>query len=606
MSPPNVDPITLTVVWNGLLSIAEEMGSTLRRTAFSEAVREGDDFSTGLFDAEARLVAQGNFTPGHLGSMPYVVRTVLEYFPRETLRPGDAVFLNDSFLGSGHFPDCFLVTPVFLGGGDGDRDGDGDDGSDGSGDGKGGGGGNGSGNGPLAGFVVNTAHHVDVGGAAPGSQRVHGVSEAFQEGLRILPIRLVRGGEFDPDLLRMILANVRIPEKVEGDLHAQRNANRTGAARLAAMFRAQGTQRMEAIFDAILTTSEARMRELIADVPDGVYRFDDRLDDYGPDTAPIDVCVDVTVAGDSLEVDFSRSSDQAPAALNSYVNYTRAYTVFAVKVFCDARLPHNEGGIRPIGVKARAGSFFNPTFPAASGGRATVQIRIFDAINGALAQALPRRAMGAFSHWSNPNIGGVDDATGQRFVMYDLGFGGYGGRADSDGPEALAPVVNCRNIPVEVHETNNPVRIRRLALIPDSGGAGRFRGGCGLRKDVELLASEATVTLLGDRHRHAPYGLFGARAGARAETLLERNGETRPLGSKEVLELRRGDVVSFRLAGAGGYGDPRERAREAVLRDVADGFVSREAARAVYGVELGEGEEGGEAEAGDERGGAAA
>lgn len=610
MSLSNVDPITLTVVWNGLLSIAEEMGSTLRRTAFSEAVREGDDFSTGLFDAEARLVAQGNFTPGHLGSMPYVVRTVLEYFPRETLRPGDAVFLNDSFLGSGHFPDCFLVTPVFLGDGDGDGfgDRDGDDGSDGNGNGnskgndngRGNGNGNGSGKGPLAGFVVNTAHHVDVGGAAPGSQRVHGVSEAFQEGLRILPIRLVRGGEFDPDLLRMILANVRLPEKVEGDLRAQRNANRTGVARLAAMFRAQGAQRMKAIFDAILTASEARMRELIADIPDGVYRFDDRLDDYGPDTAPIDVCVDVTVAGDSLTVDFSRSSDQVPAALNSYVNYTRAYTVFAVKVFCDARLPHNEGGIRPVGVEARAGSFFNPKFPAASGGRAAVQIRIFDAINGALAQALPRRAMGAFSHWSNPNIGGVDDATGKRFVMYDLCFGGYGARADSDGPEALAPVMNCRNIPVEVHETNNPVRIRRLALIPDSGGAGRFRGGCGLRKDVELLASEATVTLLGDRHRHAPYGLFGARAGARAETLLERDGETHALGSKEVLELRRGDVVSFRLAGAGGYGDPRERAHEAVLRDVADGFVSREAARTVYGVEAEEGEEG------NERGGAAA
>ena len=582
---PNVDPITLTVVWNGLLSIAEEMGSTLRRTAFSEAVREGDDFSTGLFDAEARLVAQGNFTPGHLGSMPYVVRTVLEYFPRETLRPGDAVFLNDSFLGSGHFPDCFLVSPVFLGDGGAVGGDEGDGAGSGSGDSDANGGDAGSGCGRLAGFVVNTAHHVDVGGAAPGSQRVQGVSEAFQEGLRILPIRLVRGGEFDPDLLRTILANVRIPEKVEGDLRAQRNANLTGAARLAAMFRTQGAERMEAAFDVILAASEARMRELIANVPDGVYRFDDRLDDYGPDTDPIEVCVDVTVAGDALEVDFSRSSDQVPAALNSYINYTRAYTVFAIKVFCDARLPHNEGGIRPIGIRAREGSFFNPTFPAASGGRATVQVRIFEAINGALAKALPRRAMGAFSHWSNPNVGGVDDTTGRRFVMYDLGFGGYGARADSDGPEALAPVVNCRNIPVEVHETNNPVRIRRLELIPDSGGAGRFRGGCGLRKDVELLASEATVTLLGDRHRYAPYGLFGGRAGAGAETLLERDGETRALGSKEVLDLRRGDVVSFRLSGAGGYGEPRERERAAVLRDVADGLVSREAARAVYGVE---------------------
>jgi N-methylhydantoinase B len=292
--------------------------------------------------------------------------------------------------------------------------------------------------------------------------------------------------------------------------------------------------------------------------------------------------VDVTVRGDSIEVDFSRSSDQVPAALNSYINYTRAYTVFAVKVFCDALLPQNEGGIRPITTTAREGCFFNPRFPASSGGRATVQIRIFDAINGALAKALPQRAMGAFSHWSNPNIGGVDERTGKRFVMYDLGFGGYGARADSDGPEALAPVVNCRNIPVEVHETNNPVRIRRLELIQDSGGAGRFRGGCGLRKDIELLAQEATITLLGDRHANAPYGLFGAGAGAKAATILMRDGTEEALGSKDVRTLRRGDVVSFRLAGAGGYGDPAERDPAAVRRDVADGYVSGDAARTVY------------------------
>ena len=553
MNSANIDPVTLTVIWNGLISIAEEMGSTLRRTAFSEAVREGDDFSTGLFDAEARLVAQGNFTPGHLGSMPYVIRTVLEYFPPKTLEPGDAVLLNDSFLGSGHFPDCFMTSPVFVG----ER---------------------------IVGFVVNTAHHVDVGGAAPGSQRVHGVTEAFQEGLRIMPIRLVRAGRYDEDLRRMILSNVRMPDKVAGDLNAQLNANRAGAERLAAMFREQGASRMKAAFDQILSASEARMRELIAAMPDGSYSFDDCVDDYGPGTDPIDVCVDVTIQGDSIEVDFSRSSDQVPAAVNSYINYTRAYTVFSIKVFSDALLPHNEGGIRPISVTARPGSFFNPRFPASSGGRAAIQIRIFDAINGALSQALPERAMGAFSHWSNPNIGGIDPETGRHFVMYDLSFGGYGGRVDSDGPEALAPVMNCRNIPVEVHETNNPVRIHRLELIEDSGGAGRHRGGCGLRKDVELRAPSATLTLLGDRHTYAPYGLFGGLPGTRAETLLVRDGETEPLGSKDVVELRGGDVVSFRLAGAGGYGDPRKRDRDAVRSDVADGFVSEEAAREVYGV----------------------
>ncbi|GIT27840.1 MAG: hypothetical protein CM1200mP41_38840 [Gammaproteobacteria bacterium] len=220
----------------------------------------------------------------------------------------------------------------------------------------------------LVGFVVNTAHHIDVGGAAPGSQRVHGVSESFQEGLRILPIRLVREGKFDPDLLRMILANVRIPEKVEGDLNAQLNANRAGIERLSRLFKEYEPAVLNLVFDDILTVSETRKRDLISQIPDGVYSFDDCLDDYGPGTEPIRVSVDIKVDQSNIEVDFSRSSDQVPAALNSYFNYTRAYPVFAVKVFCDALLPQNEGGIRPITTTAREGSFFNPTFPASSGG----------------------------------------------------------------------------------------------------------------------------------------------------------------------------------------------------------------------------------------------
>ncbi len=552
MNTPAVDPITLTVVWNGLLAIAEEMGSTLRRTAFSEAVREGEDFSTGVFDKQARLIAQGNFTPGHLGSMPYVVRTVLDYFPADTLQPGDAILLNDSFLGSGHFPDCFLVSPAYV--------------AD-----------------ALIGFVVTTAHHIDVGGAAPGSQRVHGVTEAFQEGLRILPVKLIRGGTFDGDLMRMILGNVRVPEKVEGDLRAQANANRAGARRLEQFYENQGAAVAEAAYDEILDRSEARMRSLIGDIPDGVYSFDDALDDYGPGTPPIVVAVDVTVDGEEIEVDFSRSSDQVPAALNAYINYTRAYTVFAVKVFCDALLPQNSGGMRPIKTKAREGCFFNPTFPAPSGGRAAVQIRIFDAINGALAQALPHRAMGAFSHWGNPNIGGIDPKTGKSFVMYDLAFGGYGGRSDKDGAEALAPVMNCRNIPVEVHETNNPVRIRRLELMADTGGAGTYRGGAGLRKDIELLADAAVMTGLGDRHLRQPFGVFGGSPGAAARTILNPGPNARELGSKEVVDLRKSDIVSFRLAGAGGYGDPGKRTASRIEADLADGYVTPAGARRDYG-----------------------
>jgi N-methylhydantoinase B len=549
-----LNPITLSVIWNGFLSIAEEMGTTLQMTAFSEAVREGQDFSTAIFDRHGRLVAQGNFTPGHLGSMPFVIRSVMEVFPPGALKAGDGVVLNDSRLGSGHYPDFFFVSPVFL-----------DD--------------------QQIGYLINTAHHIDVGGAAPGSQKVQGISERFQEGLRILPVRVMRGGEFEEDVLRLILGNVRLPDILRGDLTAQRNANFVGARRLQRLYAEHGLSLVDRAVDEILDRSEGRMRELIAAIPDGHYACEDWLDACGAECGPIRVAVDIEVAGDEITVDFSRSSDQVPVALNSYINYTRAYALFAIKVFTDALLPQNGGVIRPIRVKAREGSFFNPAEPAASGGRAIIQIRIFEVINGALAQALPDKAFAAFSHWSNPNIGGVDERTGKPFVMYDLMFGGYGARAGHDGAEALSPVVNCANIPVEVHETVNPVLVRRFELIPDTGGAGRWRGGCGVRKDIELTAGRAQMTLLGERHQHQAYGLFGGHAGSLAETVLDPDGAALRLGSKDVRALLRGDVVSFRLNGGGGYGSPRERDPKAIEADVLDGYVTRERAREDYGWE---------------------
>lgn len=547
-----IDPITLTVIWGSLNSIAEEMGSALRRTAFSEAVREGQDFSTGLFDASGRLIAQGNFTPGHLGAMPYAVRNVLAYVPPERLAPGDMLATNDAALGGGHYPDMFLVAPVFA-------------------------------DANIIGYVVTTAHHVDVGGLSPGSQAVQGVTEAFQEGIRVLPVKLVHAGEFDPDLLRVILGNVRLPEKMRGDLMAQRNANHVGSERLRELFASYGLDTMAEAIDVIIERSEERARELIGRLPEGVYSFEDHLDDYGPDTPPIRVAVDVTLKGGEAIVDFSRSSDQVPAALNCYMNYTRAYASFAVRVFAGIDIPNNAGIERVICAVAREGCFFNATWPAPCGGRAAVQVRIFEVINGALSQADPSRAMAAFSHWGNPNIGGIDARNGRPWIMYDLLLGGYGGRADKDGAEALSPVMNCANVPVEVHETNNPVRVRRLELITDSCGAGQFRGGAGLRKDIQLLCDDATLSLLGERHKFQPYGLFGGAAGAPARTVLLRDGMETDLGSKQVIRLRRGDVVSFRLSGAGGYGDPRQRNSLQVRRDVRNGYISEATARDIYG-----------------------
>ena len=553
MTRSPVDPITLTVVWNMLISIADELGVTLRNTAFSEGVREGDDFSTAIFNSDATMIAQGNFSPGHLGSMPAMAKTVLQYFPPETLRPGDSILVNDSFIGAGHFPDTYEIMPVFL-------------------------------DGHIVGFVACSAHQVDMGGAAPGSQKVHGVTEAFQEGLRILPVRFVREGKIDEDILRIVLGNVRMPDKVRGDLLAQHTANLTASVRLAAMFRDYGVETLERAYTAILDRSEQNMREALAKVPAGTYSFEDRMDDYGPGTPPIHMAVDITFDGKGeVEFDFSRSSDTVPAAINSYINYTRAYAVFAIKAFCNALDPQTEGSMRPIKLKVREGSFFNPKFPAPSGGRPILQIRIFDTINGALAKALPKRAMGAFSHWSNPNLGGTDDRTGRPFVMYDVSLAGYGGRYGSDGAEGLSPVMNCSNIPVEVHETHNPVRIRRFEFIPNSGGAGQWRGGCGIRKDIELLNSRAVFSHLGDRHVFEPYGIFGGKAGALAESILNPQGKGEQLHSKETREIKQGDVLSFRLSGAGGYGPPEKRDRQAIADDIADGYVTREAAQRDYG-----------------------
>jgi N-methylhydantoinase B len=546
------DPVTLTVVWNSLVSIADEMGGALRRTAFSEAVREGEDFSTGIFDRQARLIAQGNFTPGHLGAMPYVVQNVLKFIPAETLTPGDTLVTNDAFLGGGHFPDFYLVTPVFEGT-------------------------------VLLGYVVNTAHHADVGGANPGSEAVQGVTEAFAEGIRILPVRLIRGGEFEPDIMRIILGNVRIPEKVRGDLWAQRNANHVGSQRLRQLFADYGAATIEQIIEDILDSSEQRARELVRALPTGTYSFADQLDDYGPGTGAVKVIVDVTIADGSVTVDFSRSSDQVPAGINCYINYTRAYASFAIRIFAKIDVPNNAGIERVIKLVAREASFFNAKFPAPGGGRASVQVRIFDAINGAMAQAVPARAMGAFTHWGNPKFAGVDKQTGKRWIMYDLIFGGYGGRSDKDGVESLAPVINCATVPVEVHETINPVRIHRIGMIPDTGGPGRYRGGCGVRKDVELLGDDVTVVLLGDRHGTPPYGLFGGEPGSLARTVLIRDGAETDLGSKEVKRLQRGDIVSFRLAGAGGYGPAAERSRDSVRADLKDGYITPDAAKARYG-----------------------
>lgn len=552
-----VDTITRDVVWAALQSIAEESGTALRETAYSQAVREGRDFSVALFDAEGQMIAQGDFSPGHLGSMPSIVRHVLAEYPPAALEPGDAIVLNDLYMGSGHLPDFFMATPVFR------RD-------------------------RLVGFVVNCAHQVDVGGAVAGSQAVEGVTEFYQEGIRILPVKLWRGGAVNTEVLRLIRGNVRVPDIVEGDLKAMRNSGRVAERRLLELCDRYGIETVLATWDEILAHSEREMRAAIRGVPSGRYEAEDFYDDCGRDTPPLRVFVTVAVEDDEILVDFTGSSPQTASGMNAAFNYTLAYTWHTVKsALVQSSIPQNAGTMRPIRAVAPPGSLFNAQPPAAAGARAVMQQRIVDVILQALARAMPEGVIAASSHWANPIFAGFDPGRRRRFVFYDIIVGGMGARPHADGAEAVCGSFNLENIPVEVNESNYPILVERLELVSDTSGPGTYRGSCGLRKDIRFLGERGQVSNLSDRHRFAPPGLFGGGPGARGRTVLNPGtpGE-RELHPKAVYPVAQGDVVSFQVSGAGGYGDPLERDPALVARDVAFGYVSAEKAREWYGVVL--------------------
>src|SRR5437867_1097556 len=486
--PSRVDPITRGVVWAALQSIADEAGTALRQTAYSQAVREGRDFSAALFNARGEMIAQGDFSPGHLGAMPSIVRHVMREYPPESMEPGDAIILNDLYMGSGHLPDFFITAPVFHGQ-------------------------------ALVDFVVNCAHQVDVGGAAAGSQSVEGMTEFYQEGIRVLPTKLWRGGEMNREVMRLISGNVRVPDIVEGDLKAMRNAARVGERRLLELFHRYGADTVLASWDDILAHSEREMRAAISEVPPGRYAAEDFYDDCGRGTDPLRVFVTVIVEGDEIIVDFDGSSPQTRSGMNSAFNYTLSYTWHTVKsALVQHTLPQNAGTMRPIRASAPEGSLFNPRPPAGAGARAVMQQRIVDVILAPLSHAVPERVIAASSHWANPIFEGFDPRRGRRFVYYDIIVGGMGARPHKDGAEAVCGSFNLENIPVEVNESNYPILIERLELIPDSAGAGKFRGSCGLRKDIRFLGDRGSVSNLSDRHRFPPPGLVGGQPGALGRT----------------------------------------------------------------------------------------
>jgi N-methylhydantoinase B/oxoprolinase/acetone carboxylase alpha subunit len=512
-----------------LASVAEEMGIVLRRTAYSANIKERRDYSCAVYDGAGETVAMGEHMPVHLGAMPMSVRHAID--ERGPGR-GDVVILNDPFRGGTHLPDITAVAGVFVG-----RD-----------------------RRPSF-YVANRAHHSDVGGIAPGSMPL--AREIFQEGLRIPPTFLVRRGEIQHDLLDIVLANVRTPEERRGDLLAQLAAIRRGEARLLAMVNRYGRPAVLRNMKRLRTYSEAMMRAALREMPDGVYRFDDCLDDDGHGGGPVRIQVAVRIAGNSAEVDFSGTAPQSEGPVNANLAIVTAATAYVFRSLLSEEVPFTSGLLRPLRILAPAGTVVNalPPAPMAAGNVETSQ-RITDVLLGALAQAVPERIPAASSGtMNNLALGGFDALRGRSFAYYETIAGGMGASARGAGISAVhTHMTNSWNTPVEAIEHQYPIRIRSYQVRRGTGGAGQHPGGDGILREYEFLAP-ASVTLLSDRRNRAPWGLAGGSPGAAGRNTLLRGRRPAALPAKVQKDLSPGESLRIETPGGGGWGAPPFRSK---------------------------------------------
>ncbi len=543
MTRPRVDPIQRELFRHAVAALVDEMAVALVRTARSTNLKNSMDLSAALCDPAGRLIAQGLTLPLHLGSVPDAMRAFLARFGGE-LREGDVYVLNDPYAGGTHLPDLYVAQPVFL-------------------------------RRRLLGHVVTIAHHTDVGGKTAGGNGCD-ATELYQEGLCLPPVRLMRGGQPVEHVWRLIERNVRVPGQVLGDLRAQLAAGHVGARGLLALADTHGPRRLADLASAVLDYAEARARLAIRDIPDGVYRFTDYLDDDGIDPGPIPIQVELRVRGERLAVDFAGSSPQVRGAINCAQSFTKSAAYACVRCVLPPDIPNNEGYARPIQVTAPAGTIVNPRPPAAVAARGLTGFRIANAVLGALAQAAPDRVPAAEAGGdTGVSLAGYD-ANGDPFVLLEFLFASWGGRPFADGVDgASSVVVNFSNNPVEVIEAELPIAIDRYQFVPDSGGDGQYRGGLAIKRHYRLLAERAALQLRSDRRTRGPYGLQGGQPGATSRNTLVRNGRRIELAGKTTTTMRRGDVFEHQTAGAGGWGPPAKRSEDARRKDREAGKVSR-------------------------------
>ncbi len=542
---PPVDLITLELIKNALNTAAMEMQATAERTAYSQIVREIGDASSAIFDAEGRLVSQASALPIQLAGSSVALKEVLRAFPREGMREGDIYILNDPFRGGSHPPDLILTMPYFA-------------------------------EGELIGFGCNYAHHQDVGGMSPGS--IPPLStEIYQEGILLPPLYLMERGRPNETLLAILRANVRLPEEMMGDLRAQMSALAVGRERLDEINRRFGKAVVGAAVGALIDRTRAAFRAAVRAIPDGAYSFTDYLDDDGFTLGlPIPICVTITIAGDRIAVDFEGTAEQTRGSLNCPLASTLSAVYAALKVVIDPHdlIPNNEGIYTAVEVRIPQGSLLNPDRPASVSSRPETQARISNAVMGALAAAVPSQVMAQDSgQMAVALFSGTNPRTGKQFVKTEVAVGGWGGRERSDGPDALDIIVsNLSNTPVEALEMAFPIRVERYELREGSGGAGRQRGGLGLRRDFRALAP-MDLAVRAERQALAPQGFFGGGPGKPGQYYLTRkDGRIEPLRCKQAgIEMAEGDVLTVLTPGGGGYGPAAERETGAIAADTRSG-----------------------------------
>ncbi len=545
------DPVKLEILKNSFIGVTEEMGIALKKASYSPNIKTREDHTCSIFNNKMDMIAQTAHQIGHLGVFPSILKQTMKEHPVEGLKPGDMIVLNDPYRGGAHLPDIIVISPVFY-------------------------------ESRLWGFVANLAHHSDVGGIAPGSVPGN-TTEIFQEGIRIPSVMLFNEGVLQEDVFKMILANVRTPEERKGDLNAQIAANNLGIRRVLELIDKYGFDELLFYADESINYAERRMRAEIEKLLDGVYEGIDYMDDDGITDDPIKIAMAIRKKGSNIEFDLSETSPQRRGPTNCTFYMALSLIMYTMRCLTDPDIHQSEGCYRPVKTIIPEGKALNCKFPAAVAGGWEIGRRGIDSVCRALLQAMPERVpAGSNGAMNQITFGGEYPDSERRFAYYETNGGGFGARPDKDGMDGVHSVSNTKNTPIEELELNYPIFMRRYALRENSEGDGKYRGGLGISREFEFLTDVSFATV-SDRQKFRPWGIAGGGEALGTEYSLISGKEKKPVRTKSMGSAKKGDVLSIRTAGGGGYGDPKERSRESIKKDIEDGKISLERAKKVYG-----------------------